>query len=106
VPTEEGEPMYVVVNRIRVEPGRGEEFAASFAESMSHLEGVEGLRRSTLLAPSSPDGEFMSTMEFDSQEHFRAWVRSESFALAHAAVVDAEVVSANAVETYDLHTEV
>jgi heme-degrading monooxygenase HmoA len=98
--------MYVVVNRIRVEPGRGEEFAASFAESMSHLEGVDGLRRSTLLAPSTPDGEFMSTMEFDSRDHFQAWVRSDSFARSHAAVVDAEVVSDNAVETYDLHTEV
>ena len=98
--------MYVVVNRIQVEPGRGEEFAASFAENMAHLEGVDGLRRSTLLAPSTPDGEFMSTMEFDSRQHFEAWVRSDSFARSHAAVIDAEVVSDNAVATYDLHTEV
>jgi heme-degrading monooxygenase HmoA len=98
--------MYVVVNRIRVASGRGEEFAAAFAESMSHLDGVEGLRRSTLLAPMTPDGEFLSTMEFDTRDHFYAWVRSDSFARSHAAVVDAEVVSDNSVETYDLHTEV
>ncbi len=98
--------MYVVVNRIVVEPGRSEEFAAAFAESMSHLEGVPGLRRSTLLAPSSPDGEFLSTMEFDSPEHFHEWLRSESFRRSHDAVLDAEVVSDNAVATYDLHTEV
>ncbi|MFN8168596.1 MAG: antibiotic biosynthesis monooxygenase [Candidatus Nanopelagicales bacterium] len=98
--------MYVVVNRIQVAPGRGEEFAASFAESMSHLDGVPGLRRSTLLAPATPDGEYLSTMEFDSPEHFQAWRRSDSFAQAHAAVVDSEVVGGSSVAAYDLHTEV
>lgn len=98
--------MYVVVNRITVEPSRSDEFAATFAESMSHLEGVPGLRRSTLLAPSSPEGTFMSTMEFETREDFQAWVTSESFSRSHASVVDSETITANSVETYDLHTEV
>jgi heme-degrading monooxygenase HmoA len=98
--------MYVVVNRITVEPAHSDEFAAIFADSMSHLEGVPGLRRSTLLAPSSPEGTFMSTMEFDSREDFQAWVKSESFARSHAAVVGNETITDNEVETYDLHTEV
>ena len=98
--------MYVVVNRITVVPDSSDDFAATFADSMAHLEGVPGLRRSTLLAPSSPDGAFMSTMEFDSREDFQAWVKSESFARSHSAVVDSQVITDNAVETYDLHTEV
>ena len=98
--------MYVVVNRITVEPGRADEFAAAFAESMSHLEGVPGLRRSTLLAPASPDGSYMSTMEFDSRDHFQSWVGSEAFVRAHATVVDSQVITANALETYDVHTQV
>jgi heme-degrading monooxygenase HmoA len=98
--------VYVVVNRIRVEPTRADEFAETFAESMSHLEGVPGLERSTLLAPSTPDGAFLAMMQFDTRESFVAWKHSESFALAHAAVVAAEVVSDTETETYDVHTEV
>ena len=98
--------MYVVVNRITVEAGHADEFAAAFAESMSHLEGVPGLRRSTLLAPASPDGPYMSTMEFDTREHFQSWVGSVAFTRAHAAVVDSQVITANTVETYDVHTQV
>jgi heme-degrading monooxygenase HmoA len=98
--------MYVVVNRITVEPGHADEFAAAFAESMSHLEGVPGLRRSTLLAPAATDGTYMSTMEFDTREDFQAWTASDVFGRAHAAVVDSEVITANSVETYDVHTQV
>jgi heme-degrading monooxygenase HmoA len=98
--------MYVVVERIQVAPGRGEEFAAAFAESMAYLDGVQGLRRSTLLAPATPDGEFLSTMEFESLEHFEAWTRSESCARAHTAVVDTAVVGTTSRSAYDLHTEV
>ncbi len=98
--------MYVVVNRITVDPEHADDFAASFAETMAHLEGVPGLRRSTLLAPSAPGGAFMSTMEFDSHEDFQAWTRSDSFARSHATSGRATVVTASAIETYDLHTEV
>jgi heme-degrading monooxygenase HmoA len=98
--------MYVVVNRITVAAEHADDFAASFADTMAHLEGVPGLRRSTLLAPSAPGGEFMSTMEFDTQAHFEEWTQSASFARSHAAGGGATVVTASAVETYDLHTEV
>jgi heme-degrading monooxygenase HmoA len=42
------------------------------------------LRRSLLMRPAGPNAPYVSTMEFDSQEDFRAWMRSESFAAAHA----------------------
>ncbi len=98
--------MYVVVNRITVQQEHADEFAAAFAESMAHLEGVPGLRRSTLLAPSTPDGAYLTTMEFDRREDFQAWLGSAEFQRAHATVVGSEVITANAVETYDVHTQV
>jgi len=98
--------MYVVVNRITVDPARSASFADVFAASMSHLEGVPGLVRSTLLTPATDGLPFVSTMEFDSREDFTAWLRSESFRRSHDAVTGDEGVTGNEVELYELHTEV
>ncbi len=98
--------MYVVVNRITVAPADADDFAAGFAEAMAHLEGVPGLRRSTLLAPATPGAPFMSTMEFDSHEDFTAWRDSDSFQRAHAPGHVSAVLTESATETYDLHTEI
>jgi len=98
--------VYVVVNRISVDPDRAEDFAEIFAASMAHLEGVPGLSRSLLLAPAKPGQPFMSTMEFDTSEDFRAWLKSDSFRASHDAVTADQGVTGNEVELYDLHTTV
>jgi len=98
--------MYVVVTRISVDPAHADEFAAAFSESMADHGGVPGLVRSALLAPSAPDGAFLSTMEFDSLTSYRAWAGSSESGLAHSAVVNATVVRESAVETFDVHTQV
>lgn len=77
--------MFVVHNRIEVPVERAQAFEEAFTQNMrSTLSGVPGLRRSLLMRPTNADSPYVSTMEFDSQDDFRAWMKSDSFAAAHA----------------------
>lgn len=77
--------MFVVHNRIEVSAESAEAFEGAFVQSMrATLAGVPGLRRSLLMRPSGPNAPYVSTMEFDSQDDFRAWMKSDSFAASHA----------------------
>ncbi len=93
--------MYVVVNRITVAQGKADEFEATFGASMrDHLPDVPGLRRSTLMRPKNPDDPFMSLMEFEDSSSFHAWVKSESFRVAHDVAVD--LTTSSTIEIYEL----
>ena len=77
--------MFVVHNRIEVPAEGAETFEQAFTGSMrTTLAGVPGLRRSLLMRPTGPNAPYVSTMEFDSQDDFRAWMKSDSFAAAHS----------------------
>ena len=77
--------MYVVHNRIEVGPADAEAFENAFTTSMrTTLGGVPGLRRSLLMRPARPGQPYVSTMEFDFQDDFKAWMKSDSFRAAHA----------------------
>ncbi|MBY8850721.1 antibiotic biosynthesis monooxygenase [Saccharothrix longispora] len=94
--------MFVATNRLFVPADRAEEFEARFRDSMrTHLPGVPGLRRSTLLRPTRPDQPYVSVNEFDTEDDFRAWVASDSFKEAHRRDPGiARHVTGNAVETF------
>ncbi|MEV0677711.1 antibiotic biosynthesis monooxygenase [Actinosynnema sp. NPDC050436] len=94
--------MFVATNRLFVPEDRAEEFEAHFRENMrTYLPGVPGLRRSTLLRPTRPDQPYVSVNEFDTEEDFKAWVRSDSFREAHKRNAGiARHVTGNAVETF------
>ena len=77
--------MFVVHNRIQVPAETAAAFEAAFVLSMrTALTGVPGLRRSILMRLTGPESLFVSTMEFDSQDDFRAWMKSDAFKAAHA----------------------
>lgn len=76
--------MYVVMNRISVPAEHAPTFERLFTASFEHLRGVSGLERVTLQRPSKPDQPYVSTMEFDTPESFRAWMSSGSFRASHA----------------------
>ncbi|HEY5187164.1 MAG TPA: antibiotic biosynthesis monooxygenase [Actinomycetes bacterium] len=77
--------MFVVHNRIEVPAEGAEAFEQTFIGSMrTALAGVPGLRRSLLMRPAGPNAPYISTMEFDSQDDFRAWMKSDSFTAAHS----------------------
>lgn len=78
--------MFIVSNRIEVpaESDAAEQFETVFVESMrTTLAGVPGLHRVTLQRPAVSGLPYVSTMEFDCQEDFRAWVTSDSFRASH-----------------------
>jgi heme-degrading monooxygenase HmoA len=96
--------MFIATNRLFVPADRAAEFEEKFRLNMrTYLPGVPGLRRSTLLRPTSEDQPYVSVNEFDTEEDFRAWVASDSFREAHARNKEgiARHVTGNAVETFN-----
>lgn len=99
--------MFVVHNRIDVPVGDEEQFVAAFTASMREtLAGVPGLRRSMLLKPSGPNEVYVSTMEFDAKEDFRAWMKSDSFAAAHSDQQAAGMQAPSAIEMFTVVEDV
>ncbi|USX52338.1 antibiotic biosynthesis monooxygenase [Lentzea sp. HUAS12] len=76
--------MFIATNRMFVNPEMSEEFERYFRGNMrTHLPGVPGLLRSTLLKPTQDDQPYVSVNEFESEDAFRAWVASDAFREAH-----------------------
>jgi heme-degrading monooxygenase HmoA len=99
--------MYVVHNRIDVGPEGADAFEKAFAESMrATLHGVPGLRRSLLMRPAKPGQPYVSTMEFDSADDFRAWMKSDSFRAAHADAQAPGMQAPSAIELFDVVEDV
>ena len=98
--------MFIATNRLFVPAERAAEFEDHFRDNMrTYLPGVPGLLRSTLLKPTKEDQPYVSVNEFESEEHFRAWVASDSFREAHKRNRGiARHVTGNAVETFQ-HAE-
>jgi heme-degrading monooxygenase HmoA len=98
--------MFIATNRLFVPAERAAEFEDHFRDNMrTFLPGVPGLLRSTLLKPTKEDQPYVSVNEFESEEHFRAWVASDSFREAHKRNRGiARHVTGNAVETFQ-HAE-
>jgi heme-degrading monooxygenase HmoA len=95
--------MYVVHNRIEVAPEQAASFEETFSASMrATLAGVPGLRRSLLMRPVKPGDPYVSTMEFDSADDFRAWMKSDSFKAAHADTDAPGMQAPSAIELFDV----
>jgi heme-degrading monooxygenase HmoA len=71
--------MYVVTTRIDVAPESADDYSAHVAEGIENCAPVEGLRSQLLTTPRAHGGPFVCTVEFDTREHFEAWVRSDAF---------------------------
>jgi len=74
------------MNRFHVALGREEDFEAVWRERKSYLDDVPGFREFHLLRGPSND-EFTlyaSHSQWDTQEAFKAWTKSDAFQQAHA----------------------
>jgi len=95
--------MFVVHNRIEVSADTAEAFEKAFTESMrTTLAGVPGLTRSLLMRPGDPSQPYVSTMEFDSRDSFRAWMKSDSFRAAHADTQAPGMQAPSAIEMFNV----
>ncbi|HHV20578.1 MAG TPA: antibiotic biosynthesis monooxygenase [Propionibacterium sp.] len=95
--------MYIVSNRIDVGTEGAEAFEAVFMESMrTTLSGVPGLRRVTLQRPAQPKLPYVSTMEFDTVDDFKAWLGSDSFKQSHSDDQAPGMQAPSAVEMHEM----
>jgi heme oxygenase (mycobilin-producing) len=94
--------MFTVINELRVKPADEQEFERIFAGSMDDtLPGVDGLIRATLTRRTG-DADlttYLSTLEFSSEQKFRAYLGSPAFRAAHGGMVHAPIAG-NALHTY------
>ncbi len=79
--------MFIVINKLKVQPGMGDKLIERFTKSHG-LEDSPGFIRFQLLQPVWAPGEldrdvFLSMTEWESREAFEAWLKSDSFKQAH-----------------------
>lgn len=73
--------MYIVMNRFTLNEGRGAEFEGRWKERNSYLRTQPGFLRFRLL--KLDDTHYSSYAEWESEEAFQTWTRSEAFRKAH-----------------------
>lgn len=97
--------MFVVANELVVNEDHREQFETTFAQSIREtLIGVPGLLRTSLLAPTESGQGHLSTLEFESEEAYRAYLGSDAFRAAHPWPGRVPLVSST-LRTYTVHTD-
>ncbi|MGP5227718.1 antibiotic biosynthesis monooxygenase family protein [Arthrobacter rhombi] len=97
--------MFIVANELVVDEMHQAQFESAFAQSMrATLPGVPGLLRASLLAPSEPGRGHVSTLEFESEDAYRAYLESPAFRAAHPWPGRVPLVSSS-LSTYSVHTD-
>lgn len=98
--------MFVVTNELIVSEENRAQFESEFSASMhATLPGVPGLRRATLLAPTEAGRGHLATMEFDDEESYRAYIRSDAFKAAHPWPGRVPLENDPTLATYTVHTD-
>jgi heme-degrading monooxygenase HmoA len=76
--------MFVVMNRIPVNPEYAEQFEERFRSRAGEVDKMKGFVRNQVLKPAGPDSPYIVMTFWESQEDFEAWVNSEAFHKGHA----------------------
>ena len=77
--------MYLAMNRFKIVSGKEDNFEAVWKRRETHLEGVKGFKKFNLIKGSTNKDYslYVSHSEWNSEEDFWSWTKSESFRLAH-----------------------
>lgn len=76
--------MFVVMNRIPVNPDYAEQFEERFTHRAREVDQMPGFVRNQVLRPANPDDPYIVLTIWESKEDFEAWVNSDEFQLGHA----------------------
>jgi len=76
--------MFVVMNRISVNPEYKEQFEERFANRAGEVDKMKGFVRNQVLRPENPDQPYIVLTVWESKEDFENWVNSEAFIKGHA----------------------
>lgn len=76
--------MFVVMNRISVNPEYQEQFEDRFANRAGEVDKMKGFIRNQVLRPDNPDQPYIVLTVWESKVDFENWVNSEAFTKGHA----------------------
>jgi len=76
--------MFVVMNRIPVNPEHGDAFETRFNDRASLVDNMDGFVAFQLLRPNNPDDPYVVMTTWESEAHFKAWTDSPEFKEGHA----------------------
>jgi heme-degrading monooxygenase HmoA len=76
--------MFVVMNRIPVNPDYAEQFEERFTNRAREVDKMPGFVRNQVLRPANPDDPYIVLTVWKAQDDFETWVNSESFQKGHA----------------------
>ena len=76
--------MFVVMNRIPVNPAYQEQFEERFRTRAGEVDKMPGFVRNQVLRPDSAEEPYIVLTAWESKADFEAWVNSEAFRKGHA----------------------
>jgi heme-degrading monooxygenase HmoA len=76
--------MFVVMNRISVNPDYAEQFEERFRSRAGEVDKMKGFVRNQVLRPAKPEDPYIVMTFWESKADFEAWVSSEAFQRGHA----------------------
>ncbi|MQG87986.1 MAG: antibiotic biosynthesis monooxygenase [SAR202 cluster bacterium] len=78
----------VKINAIKVNEGRGSELEARFAARAKEVETMPGFEGFELLRPIEGENRYFVYTRWESEEAFKAWVKSDAFKKGHRQASD------------------
>lgn len=76
--------MFIVMNRISVNPEYKAQFEERFTNRAREVDKMPGFVRNQVLRPANPDDPYIVLTVWRSKENFEGWVNSEAFKKGHA----------------------
>lgn len=76
--------MFVVMNRIPVNPDYAEQFEERFRSRAGEVDKMKGFIRNQVLRPAAPEIPYVVMTFWESKADFEAWVSSDAFKKGHS----------------------
>ena len=76
--------MFVVMNRIAVNPAFANAFEERFQHRAGEVDKMPGFIRNLVLRPAAADDPYIVLTMWESRQAFEAWTQSEAFKRGHA----------------------
>ena len=76
--------MFVVMNRISVNPAYAEQFEERFRSRAGEVDKMPGFIRNQVLRPDTPDEPYIVMTYWQSKQDFENWVDSDAFKKGHS----------------------
>jgi heme-degrading monooxygenase HmoA len=76
--------MFVVCNRVKVNPQHTEAFEQLFLSRAHAVDQMPGFKAFQLLRPAKPGDWYVVMVTWESKDHYQAWMKSDSFKQGHS----------------------